>query len=152
MPTWQFFHITTKVGRSSLTFLLPTTGHPLPEPADYSVPTIDHIQGWLTGWLCSMLFHVLPRFYGLVIAKKWAQKLAPSQSLLAAAALLPPTTTQWFQMSKIRQNIISPQVFSRVFPWKYLEIHVTSVSGCLRFTFKTCLIVVGRREYDPLIS
>ena len=39
-----------------------------------------------------MLFHVLPRFYGLVIAKKWAQKLAPSQSLLAAA-LLPPTTT-----------------------------------------------------------
>ena len=84
MPTWQFFHITTKVGRSSLTFLLPTTGHPLPEPADYSVPTIDHIG--LTGWLCSMLFHVLPRFYGLVIAKKWAQKLAPSQSLLAAAA------------------------------------------------------------------
>ena len=88
MPTWQFFHITTKVGRSSLTFLLPTTGH-LPEPADYSVPTIDHIAGWLC---CSMLFHVLPRFYGLVIAKKWAQKLAPSQSLLAAA-LLPPTTT-----------------------------------------------------------
>ena len=92
MPTWQFFHITTKVGRSSLTFLLPTTtGHP-PEPADYSVPTIDHIAGWLAGWLCSMLFHVLPRFYGLVIAKKWAQKLAPSQSLLAAA-VLPPTTT-----------------------------------------------------------
>ena len=90
MPTWQFFHITTKVGRSSLTFLLPTTGHLLPEPADYSVPTIDHIG--LAGWLCSMLFHVLPRFYGLVIAKKWAQKLAPSQSLLAAA-LLPPTTT-----------------------------------------------------------
>ena len=49
MPTWQFFHITTKVGRSSLTFLLPTTGHLLPEPADYSVPTIDHIG--LAGWL-----------------------------------------------------------------------------------------------------
>ena len=47
MPTWQFFHITTKVGRSSLTFLLPTTTGHLPKPADYSVPTIDHIAGWL---------------------------------------------------------------------------------------------------------
>ena len=60
--------------------------------------------GWLAGQLCSMLFHVLPRFYGLVIAKKWAQKLAPSQSLLAAA-LLPPTTTQWYQIEKIRQKL-----------------------------------------------
>ena len=50
---------------------------------------------------------------------------------------------QWFQMSKIRQNISSPKVISRVFPWKFLQIHITSVSGCLRFTFKICQTVAG---------
>ena len=51
--------------------------------------------------------------------------------------------TQWFQMSKIRQNISSPKVISQVFPSKYLQIHILSVSGCLLFTFKICQIVAG---------
>ena len=50
---------------------------------------------------------------------------------------------QWFQMSKIRQNISSFMVISRVFLWKFLKIHITSVSGCLCFTFKICQIVAG---------
>ena len=34
-------------------------------------------------------------------------------------------------------------VISRVFPLKFLQIHITSVSGCLQFTYKTCQIVAG---------
>ena len=34
-------------------------------------------------------------------------------------------------------------VISRVFLWKFLKIHITSVSGCLCFTFKICQIVAG---------
>ena len=43
---------------------------------------------------------------------------------------------QWFQMSKTCQKISSPKVISRVFPHKFLQTYITSVSGCLRFTFK----------------
>ena len=50
---------------------------------------------------------------------------------------------QWFQMSKIHQNISSPKVISRVFPCKILHIHITSVSGCLSFTFKKFQTVEG---------
>jgi hypothetical protein len=46
-------------------------------------------------------------------------------------------------MSKIRQNIILPMVISRDFPWKFLQLLITSVSGCLRFTFKICQTVAG---------
>ena len=35
-------------------------------------------------------------------------------------------------MSTIRQNISSAKLISRVFPWKFLQIQITSVSGCLR--------------------
>ena len=98
-----------------------------------------------------MLFHVLPRFYGLVIAKKWAQKLAPSQSLLAAAALLPPTTTQCFQMSKNPpKNNFAQGAFtsfsmevsanSHNFRFRVPEIHIQNLSD-------RC-----RHKYDPLIS
>merc|ERR1719464_1077916 len=37
----------------------------------------------------------------------------------------------------------SPKVISRVFPLNFLQIHRTSVSGFLRFTFKICQIVAG---------
>ena len=50
-------------------------------------------------------------------------------------------TTQWFHMWKTRQNISLPKLISRVFPWTFLQI--TSVSGCLRFTFKICQTVAG---------
>ena len=65
-----------------------------------------------------------------------------SQKAFFSAATCWPSA-QWFQMSKIRQNISSPKVISRVFPWKFLQIHITSVSGCLRFTFKICQTVAG---------
>ena len=48
---------------------------------------------------------------------------------------------EWFQMAKTRQNISSPKVISRVFPWKFLQIHITSISGCLHFRFKICQTV-----------
>ena len=50
---------------------------------------------------------------------------------------------QWYQMSKISQNISSAKVISRIFPWKFLQIHITSVSGCLYFKFKICQTVAG---------
>ena len=34
-------------------------------------------------------------------------------------------------------------MISRVFPWKFLQIHITSVSDCLCFTVKTCQIAAG---------
>ena len=74
-----------------------------------------------------------------------AHEYTPAQlhkKLFFSAATCWPST-QWFQMSKIRQNISSPKVISRVFPWKFLQIHITSVSGCLRFTFKICQTVAG---------
>ena len=37
----------------------------------------------------------------------------------------------------------SSNVISRVFPFKFLQIHITSISYCLWFTFKICQIVVG---------
>jgi len=40
-------------------------------------------------------------------------------------------------------KISSPKVISRVFPYTFLQIYITSVSGCLRFTFKICQIVAG---------
>ena len=36
-------------------------------------------------------------------------------------------------------------MISRVFPCKILHIHITSVSGCLSFTFKICQNVAGTR-------
>ena len=56
---------------------------------------------------------------------------------------------QWFQMSKIRQNISSPKVTSLVFPWKFRQIHITSVSGCLHIQnlSNRC-----RHKYDSSIS
>ena len=74
-----------------------------------------------------------------------AHEYTPAQlhkKLFFSAATCWPSA-QWFQMSKIRQNISSPKVISRVFPWKFLQIHITSVSGCLRFTFKICQTVAG---------
>ena len=46
-------------------------------------------------------------------------------------------------MSKTCLKISSHMVISRVFPCKFLQIHITSVSGCLRFTFKICQTVAG---------
>ena len=37
----------------------------------------------------------------------------------------------------------SPKVISWVFPCKFLQIYITSVSGCLRFTFKICQNFAG---------
>ena len=56
---------------------------------------------------------------------------------------------QWFKMSKIRQNISSPKVTSLVFPWKFRQIHITSVSGCLHIQnlSNRC-----RHKYDSSIS
>lgn len=34
-------------------------------------------------------------------------------------------------------------MISRVFPWKFLQIHITSVSDCMCFTVKTCQIAAG---------
>ena len=48
-----------------------------------------------------------------------------------------------FKCQKIHQNISLPMVISRVFPWKFLQHHITSVSGCLHFTFKICQTVAG---------
>ena len=51
---------------------------------------------------------------------------------------------QWFQMSKTRQKISSPELISWVFQCKILHIHITSVSGCLSLTFKICQTVAGK--------
>ena len=37
----------------------------------------------------------------------------------------------------------SPKVILRDFPCKFLQIHITSVSGSLHFTFKICQTVAG---------
>ena len=50
---------------------------------------------------------------------------------------------QWFQMSKTCQKISSPKVISRVFLCNFLQIHITSVSGCPYFTFKVCQTIAG---------
>ena len=50
---------------------------------------------------------------------------------------------QLLQIAKTRQKIWSLDVISQVFPCKLLQIYITSVSGCLRFIFKTCRIVAG---------
>ena len=50
---------------------------------------------------------------------------------------------QWFQIAQNSPKISSPNVISLVFPCKLLQIHITSVSGCLDFTFKICQIVAG---------
>ena len=68
---------------------------------------------------------------------------APALIFVEHALKISSYSTQWFQMSKIRQNINSSKVISRVFPWKFLQIHITSVSGCLCFTFKTRQTVAG---------
>jgi hypothetical protein len=51
--------------------------------------------------------------------------------------------TQLLQIAKTRQKIWSLDGISQVFPCKLLQIYITSVSGCLHFTFKTCRIVAG---------
>jgi hypothetical protein len=50
---------------------------------------------------------------------------------------------QWLQIAKKQQKIFSLDVISRVLPCKFLQIQITSVSGCLRFTFKMYQIVAG---------
>ena len=50
---------------------------------------------------------------------------------------------QWFQIAQNSPKISSPNVISRVFPCKFLQIHITSVYVCLDFTFKICQIVAG---------
>ena len=47
------------------------------------------------------------------------------------------------KLLKSATKISSLVAISRVFPWKFLQIHITSVSGCLRFTFKICQTVAG---------
>ena len=51
---------------------------------------------------------------------------------------------QWFQMAKNPpKNKLTPSDFT-VFPYKFLHILITSVSGlCRRFTFKICQTVAG---------
>ena len=54
-------------------------------------------------------------------------------------------TTQWFQMAKNPPRIISLDVISRVFPSKFRQIHITSVSAhSTHLIFRICQIVVGR--------
>ena len=48
-------------------------------------------------------------------------------------------------------KISLPKVISRVFLWKFLQIHITSVSGCLRFKLKICQNRC-RHKYDSSIS
>jgi hypothetical protein len=50
---------------------------------------------------------------------------------------------QWFQMVKTRHKISSFDVISRFFQSNFLQIYITSVFSCLRFTFKICQIVAG---------
>ena len=54
-------------------------------------------------------------------------------------------------MSKIRQNISLPKVISRLFPWKFLQINITSVSGLPGIHILT-LSNRCRHKYDSSIS
>ena len=40
-------------------------------------------------------------------------------------------------------KISQPKVISRFFPWKFVQIHITSVFGCMHFTYKICQTVAG---------
>jgi hypothetical protein len=98
-----------------------------------------------------MLFHVLPRFYGLVIAKKWAQKLAPSQSLLCCSSSAaahyhtvvpnvknPPKHN--FAQGDFTSFSMEISANSHNFRFRVPEIHIQNLSN-------RC-----RHKYDPLIS
>ena len=51
---------------------------------------------------------------------------------------------QWFQMIKFRRKQVYPECFHEFCGFsKFLQIYITSVSGYLSFTFKTCQIVAG---------
>ena len=51
---------------------------------------------------------------------------------------------QWFHIAEPRRKCNSLDVISRVFPSKFLQIHITSVSGhYVVYIFKTCQIIAG---------
>ena len=59
---------------------------------------------------------------------------------------------------KLAEKLNSPKLISRVFPRKFLQIHITSVSGhCMRFTFKCVkskfsnLIFGGSLTFGPTL-
>ena len=47
------------------------------------------------------------------------------------------------KLLKSATKISSLVAISRVFPWKFLQIHITSISGCLYFSFKICQTIAG---------
>ena len=72
-------------------------------------------------------------------ARRWQalKQTASPHSLCSSLA-------QWFQMTKFRRKQVYPECFHEFCGFsKFLQIYITSVSGYLSFTFKTCQIVAG---------
>ena len=52
---------------------------------------------------------------------------------------LAPGTAQWLQMAQTLQKYVSPEVISRIFPSKFQQIWIISVSShFIHFIFKIC--------------
>ena len=87
---------------------------------------------------------------------KLSHQLCHSTDQSAYARSLQKARHSGSKCQKTRQKISSPKMISRVFPCKFLQIHKTSVSGCLRFTFKNYQIVAVanmiRQSHDFLKS